>query len=257
MIMMSFAHTLRSAVSVVLLVIVSALLPAVADRAQAQPPAAASHPAAASTSASFLGFTDITIGPMFTAGVSRMNEQIPEGWHSAPRFAYTFGGLGYLSFNDWVGFNLGMYYDTRDLYLAMPEDTTSIDMGLDYLSIQPSIRIYWLMVGLAFDIPMAGSATEKLAHFAHLGLNDPYEQNRNIETSDMQPITELRASLTIPLVKVESGTVRILLSGNYPLTKTTIAGTTSFDSTGYFGKVGQGPLPTVQAGLTFQFDLLH
>ena len=205
----------------------------------------------------FLIFRDITAGPYFTGGVSRQNEDIPQGWHSNPRFAYTIGAIGDFTINKWLGFTLSLLYDTRDLYLAtMGGDSNSIDMNLGYISIQPSVRIFWLLIGLAFDFPTSASATEMIARFTDQGITTPYQQNLNVATSDLRMLTELRATLSVPIYKAESGEVHLIISGNYPLSKT-VRGTSSFDTTGYFSQVGQGPLPTVQAGITYQFDLLH
>jgi hypothetical protein len=205
----------------------------------------------------FLIFKDITAGPYFTGGISRQNEDVPEGWHSNPRFAYTIGAIGDFTINKWLGFTLGLLYDTRDLYQATtPGDSNSIDMSLGYISLQPSVRIFWLLIGLAFDFPTSASATEMIAHFTDQGITSPYQQNLNVATSDLHTLTELHATLSVPIYQAESGEVHLVVSGNYPLSKT-VHGTSSFDTTGYFSRVGQGPLPTVQAGITYQFDLLH
>jgi hypothetical protein len=209
----------------------------------------------------FLIFKDITIGPYVTAGVSRQNENIPEGWHSNPGFAYSIGVMGDFTIKDWFGFTLALLYDTRDLYLATtPGDNTSIDMSIGYIAVQPSIRLFWLLVGLAFDFPTASNATETISPFSHLGVTTPYMENLDVSPGDLNTLTELHATLSIPIYQVESADLHLILSGSYPLSKT-IRSTTSFDTTGYFSKtgqvVGQGPLPTLEAGITYQFDLLH
>ena len=207
----------------------------------------------------FLIFNDITAGPYFTAGISRQNEQIPQGWHSSSGFAYAIGAMGDFHINKWLGFTLGLLYDSRDLYLATtPGDSNSIDMSIGYIAIQPSVRIFWLLIGLAFDIPTAASATEIITHFTDRvsTTTTPYEQNMDVATNSLNTLTELHATLSAPIYKAESGEVNLIISASYPLSKT-IRSTASFDTTGYFSQTGQGPLPSIQAGITYQFDLLH
>ncbi|HET6401062.1 MAG TPA: hypothetical protein VFH95_06640 [Candidatus Kapabacteria bacterium] len=216
-------------------------------------------------------FQNVTMGPYFTGGISRQNEDMPDAssgqpWHSAPRFAYRIGGTIDFSISEWIGFDFTALYDTRELYLASPGDSDNIDIGLGYLAFQPSIRIYWLLLGLAFDLPMSGSATENVTAYQQHG-QPTYNQNVNVPTSDLSPLTELRATLSVPVVKGDNAELYVVLSGSYPLTKTLNSSTPSFDTTGitrtsgghFSGPFapGQGPLPTVEAGISYQFDLLH
>jgi hypothetical protein len=210
----------------------------------------------------FYGLKDITIGPYFTAGYSRQTQKLPDGWHSNPLFAYTFGGTIDATINSWLGVTLSALYDSRDLYLATSGDADNIDLNIGYIAIQPSVRIFWLLIGLAFDLPMNGSAVEHVATFQNprWRVNPaPYSGNLNADTGDLSTLTELRATLSIPILQVESGVLHLVVSGNFPLGQA-VTGTTSFDTTGHFSGIrapGQGPLPTVEAGLSYQFDLLH
>ena len=36
-------------------------------------------------------FKDMSLGPYFTGGITRQNEDLPDGWISKPRFANAFG----------------------------------------------------------------------------------------------------------------------------------------------------------------------
>ena len=92
----------------------------------------------------------------------------------------------------------------------------------------------------------------------------------------MQPLTEIRATLSIPILETDDAFLHLLVSGSYPLSKT-LKGTSSFDTTGYTptsgigtagppptpgrfsasAQAGKGPLPTIEAGLSYQFDLIH
>ena len=240
-------------------------------------------PAAPKDTSMFWIFKDVTAGPYFTAGISRQNENLPEPfpgaasgvqipWHSEQRFAYVLGGTIDFFYSQWLGLDLSMLYDARDLYLGDAADCDNIDLSLGYLSIQPSIRIFWLLLGFSFDIPMSGSAVENLAIYSrtdHPVSN--YSANVNMQTSDLLPLTELRATLSIPILETDNAYLHLIVSGSYPLSKT-IAGTTSFDTTGYtptsgitsqYGRfsgpaqAGKGPLPTIQAGISYQFDLIH
>ncbi len=210
-------------------------------------------------------FQDVTMGPYFTAGASRQNENLPASpggtpWQSAPRFAYMIGGTFKFSFSPAIGLDLTALYDTRELYISSPGDSDNIDIGLGYLAFVPSIRIYWLLLGLAFDLPMSGNATENVTAYQQHG-QPTYNQNVNVPTSDLSPLTEVRATLTVPAVQADNAELFVVLSGSYPLAKTLRGATPSFDTTGghFSGPFapGQGPLPTVQLGLTYQFDLLH
>ena len=203
-------------------------------------------------------FKDVNAGPYFTGGFSKQNSSVPDGWHSSPRFAYKFGATGDFAINDWFAFGLGLFYDSRDLYLATNNgDSDNIDLNIGYIVIQPSIRIWWLLIGLAFDIPMSGGADEAIAHYAHPDAPIvAYKQNLNAATSDLSTVTELHAALDVPIYHAESGIIHIILSANLPFTKP-VQGTSSFDTTGHFSNIGKGPLPTVEAGLSYQFDLLH
>lgn len=212
----------------------------------------------------FWGFKEMTLGPYFTAGYARQNEKLPDSWHSSPRFAFTFGGIIDGTINRWLGVTLTALYDSRDMYLATAGDTDNIDLNVGYITLQPSVRIFWLLIGLAFDIPMSGSAVENVATFQNPRWPvkpEPYSGNLNVDSGDLSTLTELRASISIPILQAESGMLHLIVSGSYPLSRT-VTGTTSFDTTstpgnGHFSRVGAGPLPTVQAGLTYQFDILH
>lgn len=209
----------------------------------------------------FLGFYKATAGPFFTGGISTMNENVTPGWHSDPSFAYSFGGVVALDLNWLIGIQLGVAYDARELYNATSNDSAIADIGVQYLSIQPSIRIFWLIVGLAFDLPMSGAATISAKDFNSPGT---YEENRNVENRDINGGMEIRGGLSIPVYKAESGELHVLLTGSYPL-KPVLSGTTSFDTVGgavpkpnlnkVFSDVGKGPVPTFQAGISYQFDL--
>ncbi|HZK75489.1 MAG TPA: hypothetical protein VFD13_01160 [Candidatus Kapabacteria bacterium] len=219
-------------------------------------------------------FQDVTVGPYFTGGVSRQNEDLPGAtpelrWHSTPRFAYAFGGTVDFAINTWIGIDLTALYDTRDLYAANPGGSDNIDLSLGYLAFQPSIRIFWLLVGLAFDLPMSGSATENLAVYQHADQPNThsYTENVNVQTSDLSALTEVRATLSVPIIQGDNAELYFVVSGSYPLAKALSGSAPSFDTTGFptsaAGRFsgtlapGQGPLPTVQAGISYQFDVLH
>jgi hypothetical protein len=190
-----------------------------------------------------------------------MNEKVPEGWTSNPAFAYTFGGLIALDFNEMLGIQLGLAYDARGLLLSTNSDTATADIGVQYISVQPSIRIFWLLVGLAFQLPMSGAITASIDNFNGV---EHYEENRNIDNPDIAGGMDLRAGLTIPVYKSESGELHVLVNGSFPMSQV-LNGTTSFDSVAganpkpnlnrVFSGVGRGPLPTVEAGISYQFDL--
>ncbi len=224
----------------------------------------------------FLIFKDVTAGPYFTGGISRQNENLPAYWQSLSRFAYTIGATVDFFYSNWLGIDFSVLYDSRDLYL----DTTgaNIDLSTGYLAFQPSIRIFWLLLGFSFDLPMSGSATENLASYQRLSGDQPnthnYSENINVQTGDLQTLTEIRATLSIPIIETDNAYLHLLVSGSYPLTKT-LTGTNSFDTTGYTptsgigtktnpgarfsgaSQPGKGPLPTIQAGISYQFDLIH
>jgi hypothetical protein len=220
----------------------------------------------------FLIFKDVTFGPFFTGGFSRQNENLPETptgvpWGSAQEFAYTIGGTIDFSINPWIGFDFSALYDSRDLYLENPGSSDNIDLSLGYIAFQPSVRILWLLIGLAFDLPMSGSATENVAAFQHRDANGnpdapvaPYKNNVNVPTSDLQSLTEIRAAFSVPILEGDNAELHLIVSGSYPLSKTLSGTSPAFDTTGHFsGRAapGQGPLPTVEAGISYQFDLLH
>ena len=228
-------------------------------------------PAAPKDTSMFWIFKDVTAGAYFTAGIARQNEVLPEAWQSVSRFSYAFGGTIDFYYSQWLGVDFSLIYDARDLYL---NDTTgdNIDLSLGYFSIQPSIRLFWLLLGFSFDIPMSGSATENVASYHrtdHPEVNN-YTQNLNVQTSDLVALTEVRASISIPVLETDNAILHLIISGSYPLTKT-VAATTSFDTTGStvthpnsgIGRFsgasmpGKGPLPTIQAGISYQFDIIH
>jgi hypothetical protein len=210
-------------------------------------------PKIARDTSTFWMFKDITVGPYFTAGLARQNGDIPSGWRSDQTFAYTFGGTVDGSINRWLGLNLTLLYDSRNLYFASDGDSNSIDLNVNYIALQPSIRIAWFLMGLAIDIPMSGSATETVTYLPKT--KSKYESNLNVDTKDLSMLMELRGTAAIPMLQLESGMLHFIFSANYPLTKT-LAGS-SFDTTGVFHNLGTGKLPTVEAGLSYQFDILH
>jgi hypothetical protein len=213
----------------------------------------------------FLIFKGITVGPYFTAGLARQNGDIPTNWRSDQTFAYMFGATIDGSINKWIGLNFSLLYDSRDLFFASPGDSNTIDLNVDYVAIQPSIRIAWFLIGLALDIPMSGAANESVAYLPKT--KGKYQGNLNADTKDLSMLMELRATVSIPMLQTETGILHFLFSANYPLNKT-LTGSTSFDTTGtptgkapgpplIFSNLGSGKLPTVQAGMSYQFDIMH
>jgi hypothetical protein len=126
---------------------------------------------------------------------------------------------------------------------------------------------------------MAGNATQSVADYHHTGQTSPqkYAANLDVETKDLVTITELRATLQIPILQSENGMIHLLISGAFPLSKALKTATPAFDTTGRdFGfdstftkdpavayhfsgphAPAQGPLPSLQVGITYQFDILH
>lgn len=217
-------------------------------------------PKAVKDTSTFWIFKDITLGPYFSAGYSRQNEKLPDEWHSSPRFAWQFGGTMDFTINPWFGFVFSALYDSRDMYLATSSEDTSIDMNLGYVAIEPSIRIFWLLIGLTFDVAMSGSADEAVAQLKNpwTGVTAPYSANLSAETRDLATLVELRGTVSLPILESESGILHLIVSGSYPLGHS-VTGVGSFDTTAthVFSGIGRGPLPTVEAGLTYQFDILH
>ncbi len=233
---------------------------------RAQPVKPYHLPVVPKDTSTFLFFKEVTGGPYFTGGISRQNENLPNAstslpWHSSPRFAFTIGATVDFAVNWLFGIDFSALYDSRDAYLADLSGSDNIDVNIGYLSFQPSIRIAWLLVGLAFDLPMEGSATEIIGSYEHADQpTQPYNQNLNIPTSDLAPMTELHAALSVPILESDNAELHFIVSGSYPLSKFLHSATPSFDTTGMFSNQkapGQGPLPTVEAGLSYQFDLLH
>jgi hypothetical protein len=209
-------------------------------------------------------FKDISMGPYFTAGASRQISDLPDGWTSQPKFANAFGITLDASVGPAFGIDFTALYEARALYAA---DSTgdNIYLSMGYVALQPSIRIFWLLIGLAFDFPMSGSAAESIPNYQHYtnGVPDQpvqkYVENINVASADIASATELTATISVPLLEQESATLHLIVSANYPLSKA-LNGTSSFDTTMHFsGKYapGQGPLPSIEAGLSYQFDLLH
>jgi hypothetical protein len=209
----------------------------------------------------FLGFYEASAGPFFTGGVSQMSQNVESGWHTDPAFAYTFGGVLALELNELVGVQFAIAYDSRELYSARDNDSVVNDVGVQYLSIQPSLRVYWLTIGLAFNMPMSGASTVTIKKF---NADGDYTENRNIANSDIASTTDIHGGLSIPVYRGESGTLHLLLSASYPLAKV-LSGNSSFDAVGgsepkpdlkpAVGTVGDGPLPAIEAGVSYQFDL--
>jgi hypothetical protein len=233
-------------------------------------------PTAPKDTSSFWIFKDVTAGPYFTAGIARQNEDLPNDWSSQSRFSYVIGGTIDFFYSQWLGLDFSALYDARSLYVDSTGE--SMNMSLGYFSFQPSIRFFWLLLGFSFDIPMSGSAIETLSSYYRPSGDQPktnsYNENLNIPTSDIQSLTEIRATISIPILETDDAYLHFLLSGSYPLSKT-IKSTAGYDTTGYTvtsgigtaanpggrfsngSQPGKGPLPTIQAGISYQFDLIH
>jgi hypothetical protein len=236
----------------------------------------------------FLFFKDVTAGPYFTGGITRQNTSLPgnetDPWHSESGFSYSLGAELELSVNEWVGLAFTALYDARDIYLANRGDNDNLDFSVGYLSFQPAVRLAWLLVGLAFEMPMAGNATQNVASYYHSDqpvvgappTAQKYAANLDVDTKDLATITELRATLQIPILQSENGMINLIISGSYPLSAALSTKTPAFDTTGQnHGAItpdeghvvfshfsnnfapAQGPLPSIQAGITYQFDILH
>jgi hypothetical protein len=237
-------------------------------------------PAPPKDTSTFWIFKDITGGPYFTGGISQENADLPASWHSSSRFSYDIGGTIDFYYTQWLGVDLSMFYDSRDLYAETSGE--SIDVSLGYLALEPSVRLLWLLLGFTIDVPLSGSAIENLSSYHRADHSNPntsdyvsnYDENLNVSTTDLQTLFELHATLSIPVLENEGSELHLVVSGHYPLTKT-ILSTDGFDTTGYTktsgigtptnpggrfsgsSQVGKGPLPTIEAGISYQFDILH
>ena len=135
-----------------IVVISFAILFSLFDVASAQLRKTFTLPAEPKDTSTFWIFKDVTAGPYFTGGIARQNENLPNDWQSLPRFSYAIGATVDFFYNQWLGFDFSALYDSRDLYTDTAGE--SIDVSLGYLSFQPSIRLFWLLIGFSFDIPL-------------------------------------------------------------------------------------------------------
>jgi hypothetical protein len=187
-------------------------------------------------------WSDIKVGPMFTAGLSLNAGNVESDTKTGTRFAFTGGALGMFPFSSHISLLLGLAYDDRGVNYHLQNDAnTYVNYSFSYLSLQPMIDLGGFMIGLGFGLPMGASASPSS------GRNDPTPS-----TSNMNFMVEGRIGGAIPIIESDQGQLQLLISAAYPFTNIQ-------KNIGFFGSTdathNNGSLATGQIGLTYLFDL--
>ncbi len=199
------------------------------------------------TASSPFGAKRLTIGPEFLGGGSVYAGDVPNGLKTDARFSFNAGILGYLNMTPSFAFALGIVYDSRGMNFHNQNDATQLEnTTLNYLSFQPGIKFKDFTLGLGIGIPMSASIDRQITGFS---------ATPDIATTLLSTLLELRIGGTVPIMEGESGDLRFIINGSYPLSKV-------YQSSGGITYLSiptskDGPVPTVQAGLSYQFGVSH
>ena len=138
-----------------------------------------------------LPFKHLEVGPFFTAGLSIFQGDVPDGAKTDVHFAFSGGALAMYSFHPHWGFGLALGYESRGMYFhEQANDTINETIGLNYLSIRPSIKFKQFLLGVNIGIPL--SATTEYSH-SNLSLVYP-----PITKDIMNTILDIRAEGLLP-----------------------------------------------------------
>ncbi len=187
----------------------------------------------------------ITVGPEFLAGGSVYAGTVPKSLKTDARFSFNFGALGYYNSTESFALMLGLVYDSRGMNFHQQDDANHFENStFNYLSFQPGVKFKDFTLGLGLGIPLGGSIDE------HTGVATG---TTDISASRMATMVELRLGGSVPILESELGDLRFIINGSYPLTKT-FSSSLGFTFNGN-PQSQDGPIPTLQAGLSFQFGV--
>jgi hypothetical protein len=183
------------------------------------------------------------IGVFGTGGVCIFNGTVPDGSKTDIHAAYTFGVLGTYAANRDIGFALGLGYEARGMFFKEQNVTTPNEtIGLNYFSIQPSIRFKSFLLGINIGLPMSSS-------FDTSGNVSP--SKAAFFTKDhMNTVIDIRAEGLLAIVENDIGNLYFVIQASYPLSDAFKDGFLTVNQQNAT-LITKSPIPTVQIGLSY------
>ncbi|MFI5264261.1 MAG: hypothetical protein ACHQM6_07080, partial [Candidatus Kapaibacterium sp.] len=209
-----------------------------------------SHPLFAQTNPEdSLPYKAYEIGIFGTGGVCIFNGTVPDGSKTDIHSAFTFGALAAIAANRDIGFALGIGYEARGMFFKQQNVTTPNEtIGLNYLSIQPSIRFKSFLLGINIGLPMSSSFDTS---------GDVSPSNAGFFTKDhMGTVIDIRATGLLPIVENDIGNLYFIIQLSYPVSNAMKDGFFTVNQTNHTTSdlITKSPIPTVQAGLSYLFS---
>lgn len=182
----------------------------------------------------------LTVGPMATFGGAVSAGSVDQGFKTTFKEAFSFGALGYYAVNEVTAFSLGLAYDARKInFHAQDNVDFYTNSQFNYFMIEPGLRLSAFTIGLGIGLPMAGSFTTQAAAGVPSTSGD-------IKTDHLNTLVEGRIGAAIPVAESDGGDLRFLINASYPFTQI-------YDN---LGEKSNGPLASLQLGLSYQFNLM-
>jgi len=208
-----------------------------------------SRPVLAQVDLDTLPFKHIEIGPMFTAGLSIFQGDVPDGSKTDVHFAFTGGALFAYSFHPNWGIGFGLGYESRGMtFHPQNVDNPKQDITLNYLSVQPSLKFKQFLLGVNLGIPLSSSQT---IAGATAGFADPVHFPDSYSSSFMNMMIDIRAEGLLPIVENDNGALYFIINASYNMSDALTAFYTIGQSDSYAKAVTKNPVPTLQLGLSY------
>ncbi|HZV11667.1 MAG TPA: hypothetical protein VFA55_00510 [Candidatus Kapabacteria bacterium] len=155
----------------------------------------------------------MAVGPFITLKGGVNTGTIPNGTKTdfALNSIPDFGATAYFPFSDSsnIGVAVDLGYSTYGIR-SKPNtgavDSNTFDSSYSYLTLSPSLNANVFTLGFNFGIPLAASAK-----------NLSGNQNRNLNTSLLSMLVELRVGAMIPLMNDATGRLDLIVQGGYML----------------------------------------
>ncbi len=193
-------------------------------------------------------WSDIKLGPLFSAGEAVSAGTVANGAKTANEFAFSAGANADFPLNPNISLDLAIAYDAREINFHDQDNTSNgVNYNLGYYEIRPEFRFSGFLVGVGIGLPASISST---------GLGTLSSNPTTPSTSDMKTLFELRLGGAIPVVQSAMGVLNVTIEASYAFTQITNVALIPYASgTPPPNSSNNGPLATAELGLQYLFDL--
>ena len=187
----------------------------------------------------------LEFGLFGSGGLSVFQGDVPDGSKTDIHSAYAFGLMGATAFNPEWGAALAIAYDSRGMYFHQQSaDEPNLNLTINYLSFQPSLKFKNFLLGANIGIPMSGKADYKLGTIS---------TSKSINTDSLNTLIDIRVAGLLPIVENDMGNLDFYIQLSYCVSDAVTAFVTP-GQTDLSKPVTKSPIPTVQIGLAYLFS---